>query len=219
MVFGYARISSESQKLDIQIDRFELLGIEKNNIYADEDSGAKNDRKELEKLLSKLRKGDKVIFYDLTRLGRSVKYLITLIEHFGENGIHFQDITNPAINTESVETPEGELIFYVFAIIGQFMRKQSNEKVRAGLESARRRGKFGGRPKGLSARIKEKAPVVAIMWKNPTTSLSQICKAMKIAPNTVYKCLDHEGVDRSLHHKNKGNNNRIKNSKIEFNKE
>ena len=219
MLFAYGRVSTESQNLAIQTDKFELYNVPKNHIYVDKDSGAKNDRKELEKLLGKLRKGDKVLFYDLTRLGRSVKYLVTLIEHFQENGIDFQDLSTPAINTESVQTAEGELIFMVFAVIAQFMRKQSNEKVMAGIISARARGRYGGRPKGLSKLLKEKAPLVAIMYKDPTTSIKQISKTMKMASASVYKCLKHEGIDISLIHKGKGNNNRNKNAKIVINKE
>ena len=53
--FAYGRVSTESQNLDIQVDRFKLLGIKEENIFVDKDSGKNDDRKELQKLLSKLK--------------------------------------------------------------------------------------------------------------------------------------------------------------------
>ena len=206
-VFAYGRVSRDSQNLDIQIDKFELIGVKKENIFLDKDSGKNDDRKELEKLLSKLRKGDKVVFYDLTRLGRNLKYLITLVEHFYGIGVDFQDLTNPFINTESTRTAEGELIFSIFGALGQYFRKSSNEKVRAGLASARSRGKFGGRPKGLSARLKEAAPQVVKMHKNPEASIKDIMSVFKISQGSVYRCFEHEKYDYKKQHKNKGNKN------------
>ena len=206
-VFYYGRISTESQNPDSQIDRFKLLGAKEENIFLDKDSGKNDDRIELQKLLSKLRKGDKVVFYDLTRLGRNLKYLITLVEHFYNTGVDFQDLTNPFINTESTNTAEGELVFLLFGSLGQYFRKSSNEKVKAGLASARARGKFGGRPKGLSEKLKEKAPIAVIMHKNPDVSIKDIMKALNISQGSVYKCFDHEGYDYKKQHKNKGNKN------------
>ena len=206
-VFYYGRISTESQNPDSQIDRFKLLGAKEENIFLDKDSGKNDDRIELQKLLSKLRKGDMVVFYDLTRLGRNLKYLITLVEHFYNTGVDFQDLTNPFINTESTNTAEGELVFLLFGSLGQYFRKSSNEKVKAGLASARARGKFGGRPKGLSEKLKEKAPIAVIMHKNPDVSIKDIMKALNISQGSVYKCFDHEGYDYKKQHKNKGNKN------------
>ena len=206
-IFAYGRVSTDNQNLDIQVDRFLLVGIKKENIYLDKDSGKNDDRKQLQLLLSKLRSGDKVVFYDLTRLGRNIKYLITLIEHFNSIGVHFQDLTNPFINTESSLTAEGELIFLIFGALGQYFRKSSNEKVKAGLEAARKRGKVGGRPKGLSNRLKEKAHLAVLMHKNPETSIKDIMKTLQISQGSVYRCFDHMKYDYKKQHKNKGNKN------------
>ncbi|XRE42231.1 hypothetical protein ACIVBQ_000435 [Tenacibaculum discolor] len=205
--FYYLRVSTESQNVDMQLDRVKLLGAKPENIFIDKDSGKNDDRKELQKLLNKLRPGDKVIFYDLTRLGRNLKYLITLVEHFYSTGIDFQDLTNPFINTESTRTAEGELIFMIFGALGQYFRKSSNEKVKAGLAAAKARGKVGGRPKGISERLKEKASLAVIMHKNPDVSIKDIMKALQISQGSVYRCFEHEGYDYKKQHKNKGNKN------------
>ena len=208
-VFYYGRVSTDSQNLDMQVDRFKLLGAKTENIYLDKDSGKNDDRVELQKLLQKLRTGDKVVFYDLTRLGRKLKYLITLVDHFYKSGINFQDLTNPFINTESTKTAEGELIFMIFGALGQYFRRSSNEKVKAGLEAAKKRGKVGGRPKGLSLRLQEKAPLAVIMHKNPDVSIKDIMKALSMSQGSVYKCFKHEGYDYQATHKNKGNKNAV----------
>lgn len=206
-VFYYGRVSTESQNLDSQLDRFRLLGAKEENIFFDKDSGKNDDRKELQNLLNKLRKGDKIIFYDLTRLGRNVKYLITLVELFYDQGIDFQDLTNPFINTESTRTSEGELIFLIFGALGQYFRKSSREKVNAGLASARARGRVGGRKKGATKRLIEIAPHAVVMHKNPKTSINDIKNAFKISQGSVYRCFEIENYDYKSQHKNKGNKN------------
>lgn len=219
MLFGYARISTENQKLDSQIDALILFGVEKRNIFADVDSGKKTDRKGLQDLLNKLRPGDQVVFYDLSRMGRNLKHLITVMEFFSNNEIDFKDLTNTAIDTKSMETPAGRLIFIVFASIAQFMREQSNEKVKAGLESARKQGRVGGRRPGPSKRMIKLAPAVVSMYKDDSYSNSDIMKAFGIAAASIYKCCDIENFDYRKFHKNRGNNNRNKNTKIVLNKQ
>ena len=216
MIFGYARVSTESQKLDSQIDAILAFGVEKENIYADVDSGKKTDRAQLETLLGKLRTDDEVVFFDLTRIGRNLKHLLTIMEHFSKHQIHFRDLSNPAINTRNIEEPSGKLIFVFFAALAEYFREESNRKVVAGLESARRKGRVGGRPKGISARLKRKAPIVAAMYrsKDPEYSIRQIREANEISQASVYKCLIHEGINIASEHRNKGNNNRVKNTKI-----
>ena len=208
MLFGYARVSTENQNLASQIDALKLFDIEDCNIYCDKDSGKKEDRKGLNDLLGRLRKGDTVYFYDLTRIGRNFKHLITVMEYFAKHEIDFKDISNPAIDTKSMETPAGKLI------LGEFQREQSNAKVVAGLESAKRQGRFGGRPKGLSEKLKKLAPIVASMWRDPDNSIKTIIDTLNISPASVYKCLKISGIDIKKAHKNTANNNRIKNTKI-----
>lgn len=213
-VFGYARVSTEAQNLDMQIDMLKTSGVEEHNIFAEKESGSKKDRKQLELLLSKLRQGDEVLFYDLTRVGRNLVHLITLIDWFRERKISFRDLTNPAVNNVSVETANGWVIFAFNAMLAEFNRKKSNENVIRGLEAARKRGKKGGRRPGPTNRLKEKAPLAVLMHKNPDTSLTDIKKALNISGNSVYKCFEIEGYDYTKHHKNRANNNRIKNNKI-----
>lgn len=209
-VFAYGRVSTENQNLGIQLDKFNLLGIKEKNIYVDQDSGKNDDRDQLQELLKVLRKGDKIVFYDLTRLGRNPRYLFTLVDHFQQNGIEFQDLTNPHINTESTRTAEGELIFGIFALIGSFFRRQSNEKVLAGLKRYKDAGGTLGRPAGLSKKLKKIASAVVMMHKNPTTTLEDICSTFQISKGSIYKIFKHEGYDYKAYHKNHNNKNASK---------
>ncbi|WP_299117495.1 recombinase family protein [uncultured Winogradskyella sp.] len=180
-VFGYGRVSTENQNLEMQVDKFKLLCIKDSNIFLDKDSGKKDDREELQRLIDRLRCGDKVVFYDLSRLGRNLKHLLTLVEHFYNIGVDFQDLTNPFINTDSTQSAEGQLVFQIFGALAEFNRKQSNAKVLDGLRRAKADGKILGRPKGLSEKLKKISPAVVMMHKNPTTTLEDICGCFQIS--------------------------------------
>ena len=206
-LFGYARVSTEAQNLQSQIDLLLTYGVEKENIYCDVNSGAKTDRKELNFLLKLLRPGDTVVFHDISRIGRDFKHLLDVIDFFHKTGVQFKDLTNPMIDTNSTRTPEGELIFSVFGIMAQFFRKSSNEKVKRGIDSARRQGRVGGRPRGLSNGLKKKAPTVVKLYLETTMSNREICQMVGIAPNSLYKCLKYEGIDIKLN-----TNRRLKNA-------
>lgn len=198
MIFGYARISTSNQNLESQVNALLTFGVEKKNIYCDVDSGAKNDRGQLELLLKILRKGDLVVFYDLSRASRDVKHLMNLVDLFHLQGVDFKDLTIPMLDTKYVQTASGELIFLVFAVINQFHRKFSNEKVQNGVDYARSQGRFGGRPKGISKALKDKSAVVAKLYTNTEMKVADIAKNQSMAPNSVYKCLEYQGIPIKL---------------------
>ncbi|SEG88341.1 Resolvase, N terminal domain [Bacillus sp. ok061] len=90
MIFGYARVSTEEQNLDMHIDALQQYGIDK--LYQEKMTGTKKDRPQLEELLKVLRKGDKIVVYKLDRISRSTKHLIELREKFKELGVDFISI-------------------------------------------------------------------------------------------------------------------------------
>ncbi|MGN7515922.1 MAG: recombinase family protein [Allomuricauda sp.] len=92
MKFGYARVSTKSQKHDLHVDAFLKEGIKPKNIYADISSRAKTARKGLDELLSILREGDTLVVWKLDRIARSLSHLIKLIEDFEKKGTHFKSI-------------------------------------------------------------------------------------------------------------------------------
>lgn len=178
MKLGYARISTTEQNLDLQIDALTKAGCEK--IITDEISGIKSERKGLQELMTILRKGDEVIVWRLDRLGRSLKHLIELINHFNEKGVTFTSLQE-SINTNN---STGKLIFHIFGALSEFERNLILERTKAGLASARARGRLGGRPKKLN---KDKRLLAKELYDSKKYSLIQICSMLSISKPTLYK--------------------------------
>ena len=137
---GYARVSTDDQDLSLQMDSLLGLGITQDDIYTDKVSGAKTDRPGLGACLAKLQEGDTLVVWRLDRLGRSMHHLVELIEELRNRGIGFRSVSDGLIDTTS---PSGELIFHIFSALAQFERRLIQERTKAGLASARARGRLG----------------------------------------------------------------------------
>ena len=98
-VIGYARVSTDSQDLRLQIDALKKSGVSNQHIFSDKLSGAKVDRPGLDACLKELRDGDTLLVWRLDRLGRSVRHLVTLVEELRERGVGFRSLCDGAIDT------------------------------------------------------------------------------------------------------------------------
>jgi DNA invertase Pin-like site-specific DNA recombinase len=145
---GYARVSTAQQSPQLQIDALQSAGCQQ--IYQEIASGAKAQRPQLEQMLTQLRSGDVLVVWKLDRLGRSLTHLVQLVNQLLEQGVGLQSLNDP-IDTTSAQ---GRLMFNIFASLAEFERELIQERTRAGLKSARARGRSGGRPKGLSEQAK-----------------------------------------------------------------
>ena len=114
MLIGYARVSTHDQNLDLQQDALYAAGCKK--IFADELSGAKAARPELEKAMDSLREGDVLVVWRLDRLGRSLRNLLELVEKLKERKVGFRSIQE----SMDTSTSEGNLIFQVFGALAEF---------------------------------------------------------------------------------------------------
>lgn len=139
MKVGYIRVSTEDQNLDLQRDAMKAAGIDK--IYAEKESGAKEDRIELNKMLDFVREGDQIVIWKLDRLGRSVSHLVKIVNSLNKRNIELVSLRE-GIDTS---TAAGRLTFNIFASIAEFERETISERTKAGIESARKRGKVIGR--------------------------------------------------------------------------
>ena len=139
-IFGYARVSTTEQILDRQLDMLNKYGVD--YIYCEKMTGTKRNRPELEKLLDRLTSGDTVVIESLSRLGRSTKDLIELMELFNKKQVNLVSLKEN-INTT---TATGKLLFTLISAISQFERDCIVDRTREGLASARARGRIGGRP-------------------------------------------------------------------------
>lgn len=181
-LIGYARVSRETQDLQLQLDALSQEGCKKDKIFIDKISGAKHERPGLDECLSELKSGDTLIVWRLDRLGRSMQHLVSLIEDLKQKDISFKSICDGVIDTTSAS---GELIFNIFSSLAQFERRLIQERTKAGLDAARARGRNGGRKK-----IESNNPKVLTakkMHKNHGMSINDICTTLKISRASFYR--------------------------------
>jgi len=115
MIFGYARVSTQDQNLDAQIDALKEVGVEK--IFHEKRTGKSRSRPELAKLLEQLREGDVIVVTKYDRLARSLRDLIDLVESIRERKAGFRSLGEDIDTTTSA----GRLIFHVFGSIAEFV--------------------------------------------------------------------------------------------------
>jgi DNA invertase Pin-like site-specific DNA recombinase len=151
MKIGYARVSTDDQETNLQIDALKRAKCER--IYQEKASGAKADRPELIKMLDNARKGDVVIVWKFDRLARSIRQLLDTAAMLEKRSVELCSLTEQ-INTA---TPGGKLTFHLFAALAEFERDILRERVNAGLKAARKRGRVGGRPQSLTEADLKKA--------------------------------------------------------------
>lgn len=177
---GYARVSTDDQNLDLQLDALHRAGIADDCLYSDTASGKDAERKELAACLKALREGDTLVVWRLDRLGRSLPDLVRIIGELEKKGVSFESLT------EKIETSSaaGKLVFHVFAALAEFERNLIRERTRAGLVAARARGRSGGRrPKLTPQQIKE----IKRLMTDPTIPVSQIAERYNVSRTTIYK--------------------------------
>jgi DNA invertase Pin-like site-specific DNA recombinase len=181
MIFGYARVSTEDQKTDRQIDALQEYGVDE--IYVEKISSTR-DRPQLNLLLNKLRKGDTLVIYELKRLGRKTKQLLALAEEFQEKEINLVSLTEQIDTT----TPMGRFIFTTWCALAQLDRDIISENTKSGLAAARARGRIGGR----KALDKKKVDQAIKMYNTNQFSVKEITQTTGISKTSLYKYINIE---------------------------
>lgn len=148
-------------------------------------SGKTAQRPQLQEMIGKLRKGDVVVVWKLDRLGRSLKDLVNMMATFQDLGVGFKSLQDSIDTT----TPTGKLTFHLFAALAEFERDIISTRTKAGLEAARKRGRKGGRPSGLSKKAQDKARLAESLYKEKERSIKEICDHLHISKPT--SCLGH----------------------------
>jgi DNA invertase Pin-like site-specific DNA recombinase len=177
LLIGYARISQDTQSIDLQIDSLTAARCEK--IFSDTMSGSRHDRPGLTQALEFARSGDSICVWRLDRLGRSLSHLIQLMQDLDSRGIGFRSLTE-AIDTT---TPGGRLTYNLFASLAEFERSVLRERTRAGLQAARQRGRLGGRPRSLTA---EKLDAARRLLEAGTPA-RDVATALAVSTATLYR--------------------------------
>ena len=176
-IYGYARVSTSEQILDRQLDMLNKYGVDK--IYSEKMTGTKRERPELQKMLDLLSDGDTVVIESLSRLGRSTKNLIELMEMFNEKGVNLVSLKESIDTT----TPTGKLLFTLISAISQFERDCLTERTKEGLASARARGRKGGRPPVDDSAIGK----AMRLYDSKEYTVSEITELTGISRSTLYR--------------------------------
>lgn len=182
MLIGYARVSTEDQKLHLQHDALHAVGCEK--IYDETVSGAGSRLPARTELLDYARPEDVVVVWKLDRLGRSLRDLVEIVNALKTRGVGLRSL-HESIDTT---TPAGKLTFHIFAALSEFERDALRERTRAGLAAARRRGITLGRPRLLGH---DQVEMARTLMANPKLSATQVARQLGVHRATLYRALGY----------------------------
>lgn len=178
MKIGYARVSTEEQHLDLQLEA--LHKAECGRIFQEKITGKNRNRPELEKMLSLLCKDDLIVVYKLDRLARSTRDLLDIVEDIKEAGAGLQSLSEPWADTTSYA---GKMVLTIFAGIAEFERDLIRDRTSAGRIAAQKRGVRFGRPVKLNPEQRELAAKLLKGGK----SAPQIAKTFNVHQATIYR--------------------------------
>ena len=187
MIIGYARVSTQDQSLNRQIDQLKAAGCEV--IFTDKASGRTKNRPEFIKMQKTAQAGDVVIITDLTRLGRSLIDLLEIVNGYKQRGIGLKSLKEPWLDSS---TAHGQLLFTLFSALSEYERQIIAERTLEGLNAAKHRGIVMGRPKIPANRLK----MALTLYSSGQYSVSEILKAAKISKSTLYNYLRQSKIIR-----------------------
>ena len=188
MLIGYARVSTNDQNAELQVDALTAAGCEQ--IFQEKLSGKSRDRPELDTCLKVLRSGDTLVVWRLDRLGRSLTDLVEIVHDLEHRNIGFQSLTE-SINTINAG---GKLIFHVFAALAEFERNLIRERTLAGLAAARARGRKGGRKAKLTKSDTRKA---VAMLSDPLMTKTEVAQHFGVTRVTLNAALERDGYPQN----------------------
>ncbi|WP_016679687.1 recombinase family protein, partial [Yersinia pestis] len=178
-LFGYARVSTSQQSLDIQIKTLKDAGVKANRIFTDKASGSSADREGLDLLRMKVEEGDVILVKKLDRLGRDTVDMIQLIKEFDAQGVSIQFIDD-GISTDG---EMGKMVVTILSAVAQAERQRILERTNEGREEAKLKGVKFGRKR----RINRKE---LLELHEQGMGATEIAKKMNIARSTIYKVIN-----------------------------
>jgi DNA invertase Pin-like site-specific DNA recombinase len=192
MIIGYARVSTNDQNPELQVDALEKAGAEQ--VFQEKFTGTLRERPELSQCLRMLRQGDVLVVWKLDRLARSLKDLVEIVQDLQDRGIGFKSLT------ESIDTTSsgGRLVFHIFGALAEFERDLIRERTMAGLEAARARGRKGGRKPSLSKTDTQKAAAMLLDPKITKTEVAQHFGVSRTTLNASLARLKKASVNSSI---------------------
>jgi DNA invertase Pin-like site-specific DNA recombinase len=194
MLIGYLRVSKPdgSQSGDLQRDALIAAGVKPAQIYEDRASGRRDARPGLEATLKALRSGDTLVVWKLDRLGRNLRHLVNTVHELTQRGVGFKVLSGQGAALDTT-TPAGKLVFGIFAALSEFERELISERTKAGLASARARGRKGGAPFKMTP---AKVRLAMAAMGQPKTKVADLCRELGISRQTLYRHVSPEGTLR-----------------------
>ena len=199
VIYGYARCSTDESRQDIDRQKRELCAmgvIEDKHIYWEYESGTKEDRAELMKLLDVLREGDTVAATEVSRLTRSTKQLCEILHTVQEKKIRLL-IGSFSVDcrTENVD-PMTKGMLMMWGIFSEMERDIISQRVRSGMKNAAAKGKQIGRPKTTVDTLPDKFWKYYKLYKNNEITVSECARLMSCSRTTIYKYLEMAEVNK-----------------------
>jgi DNA invertase Pin-like site-specific DNA recombinase len=192
MLIGYARVSTNEQDTAAQVAALKSAGC--GRIFREKASGGRWDRPELHRLLDQLRKGDVLVVWKLDRLSRSLRDVLTIMEQIAEAKAGFRSLSE-AIDTTS---PAGRMMMQMLGAFAEFERAMLRARTKAGLESARRQGRIGGRRPKL--RPQQQAEIIKMVSRGRRTA-ADAARLFDVHPATVSRLLAHARMETAMAHR------------------
>lgn len=177
-LFGYARVSTSQQSLNIQVNALKEEGVKDSRIFTDKVTGSHLNRKGLDLLRVKVEKGDVVLVKKLDRLGRDTAEMIQLIKEFDETGVAIRFLDD-GISTEGTM---GKMVVTILSAVAQAERQRILERTNEGRVEAKAKGVKFGRKRTVD---REKVLDLKAQGIGPT----EIAKRLGIGRSTIYKLL------------------------------
>jgi DNA invertase Pin-like site-specific DNA recombinase len=191
VLIGYMRVGEADGRraLDLQRDALLAAGVDPSRLYEDHASGKRDDRPGLETCLRSLRPGGTLVSWKLDRLGRDFRHLINLAHELTRRDVGLRVLAGEGATIDTT-TPDGPLMFGIFAALAEFERELVVERTRAGLAAARTYGRHGGRPYKMTPAKLRLAQVVSGQRE---TGVAELCAELGITRQTLYRHVDLQG--------------------------
>ena len=175
MIIGYARVSTDGQTLDAQHASLKAAGAEK--VYSEKVSGAKTDRRQLQRAIEALDNGDVLLVTRLDRLARSTRDLLNILATITSKGAGFKSLNEPMIDTTSAH---GRLVTSILAVIGEFERELIRSRMEGRTRAMARGVRFGRKPKLSRYQIEE-----ALARREAGEALAEIGRSYGVSHSTI----------------------------------
>jgi len=178
---GYARVSTERQDLDMQLDALHKDGCQR--FYSEKVSGVIKYKPEFEHMMRQVKEGDVIVVYSFSRISRSLQDLLKTLERFKEAKVEIKSLTEPVDTTTSM----GKAFFQIIGVIAELERNIIVDRVTEGSKLARSRGQGGGRKQ-----IMHDADIIKLkkLHAEKQISIQDLCNMFGISKSTLYKCLN-----------------------------